>query len=157
MKTLIVEPLIGLSEIKLGDSRSAIHKLLGVPEQYVKYVNYSTDSYLDNQLGVAYDKNEIVYHIEFRNYIWNTKVLLFGQNIFETKVEDLFEIISSKTKFDYQQNYAEIPYAYKYPDLGLYLWREGLPSETDDKLEAESYSCFEYIGIGAKELIGQRK
>jgi hypothetical protein len=147
MKELIVVPLIGLSAIKLGTSRDANHMLLGKPEEYIKYDHYSYDVYWNYQLEINYDKNENVDYIGLRNLMWDIQVSLFEHNIFGTKVEDVIESISSKWNIHYQQNYSEIPYAYKYPDLGLYLWREGLPGDQED----HDHCCFEYIGIGQKE------
>ena len=77
--------------------------------------------------------------------------MLFEHDIFETQAEILLDVIRDKSKMTWLNNYPEIPYAYKFPELGLYLGREYIPSDCEDIEDNEFYSRFEFIGIGHPE------
>jgi len=72
-----------------------------------------------------------------------------GQNVFETKAQDLVNFISQKAPYDlddrvWSYDDPEFGFSYFFPNLELALWRPVKPEAEDDP----EGQCFSMIGIG---------
>ena len=153
MQNLIVEPLVGINEIKLGQKKIKNSDFLGKADSYIhRGKNWYSELYWNGQLTIQYNNNDIITDISLRDLgSLNAKVILFGLDFFETPANKIIEAIIQTSKTNFDATDKEIPYSYKFPKIAMTLWREYLPSDIDEEDEKERYERFEYVGIGTKE------
>ena len=141
-----VAPLKGVGLILLGMSREASRSAMGVsPETFIKSSasDFLTDTYNDFGFQVFFDAKDTVEYIEL-SAGRPIPVIYKGISVFETRADDLIEIISLDAPYD--ENDPEFGYGYIFPMLELSLWRPVIPESRND--EVGRY--FSTIGIGIK-------
>lgn len=153
MHLLVIEPLVGVNELKLGQVINHDTEFLGLSEDYIhRGDNWQTKYYWNGQLTVKYDDKNRVTHIGIRNLgKLSFEVVLFGRKVFETPVADMIDLITQTAKTSFIKSDSELPYTYKFPDLSMTLWREYIPEDINNRDMKEVYEAFEYIGIGQKK------
>ena len=153
MNILVIEPLVGINELKLGQVITSDTEFLGTADNYIQRGDtwYSKLNW-NGQLKIQMDNDNRVTYIGIRNLgTLHYEVVLFDNNVFETPVDKMVEMISQTTRTSFLATDSEMPYSYKLPDLSMTLWREYIPEDTDNLEEKKLYEVFEYIGIGIRE------
>lgn len=118
MRILEVEANGGIGEIKLGMKREKVYRILKssgdlkAPEEWIDYYH------------IGYDNNLVTF-IEMPNlYMDNQFVLFNGIDVFRTEAKSLVRLISDYGKYD--ESDWELGYSYKFPSLGIGLWRPSI-------------------------------
>jgi hypothetical protein len=153
-KEFRIEPLVGISDVKLEAARKAVIDLLGPPEDTYKAEEQLSDYFWESELKICYSIDSTVEYIEVSGLGSTSSTFnLFGINVFETKAEELVQLIIHKSGKNYSKTDEEIPYSFIFPDLELSLWREYIPEDIEES-DIESIGkdgyYFDTIGIGTK-------
>jgi hypothetical protein len=160
MKKFVLEPLVGVGIINLGDTKAKVYEQLGnsgTPDS-------ETDYYCNNALQIHY-KNDKVDFIEF----CNDEVLeveIYGINPFKTLADDLLALLKEKNGPVFNKREAPFSYAFKSISVGIFressesevlesideCKKDGTYEENKDWLEEdlEKFKYFQTIGIGVK-------
>ncbi len=150
--TYEVLPHVGIGPVRLGISREESRSVMGEePETFKKLVDddTDTDAYHNSSFQVFFDRNNTVEYIEVSRGE-PLDVTYKGTNVFETKANDLVQMISSDAAFDPDD--PELGYSYRFPQLELALWRPIVP-EDDDQDSQHHY--FSTIGVGRPGYFSQ--
>ena len=146
-----IKPLLGVNNIRLGQTRDEVIQLLGEPESAEK----RSDCYFSAIFQVHYNREGLVNFIEV--YEDNTiSALLGGKDIFRTTKSKLRYFIEDNFKGVLDDNDAEYPCSHTYKRIGVGFWSDMDPSELtkDEVLQyPEGYKMSHYfksIGIGDK-------
>jgi hypothetical protein len=150
-----VVPLVGVGTVYFGMSRQEARNALGVPVLSFQKGPSSTalvDAFLENAFQIFYDEDDTVEYIELSR---GGPFTALYQNVpvFETKAEELLEIVSRDTSYD--RNRPEQGYTFIFPMIEVSLWRQSLPEDEEDYEEEtdEEYeklgTYFDTIGVGA--------
>ena len=118
MEILEIIPNQGIGQIKLGMDREEVYSILGEstnPQESAEWIgNYH----------IEYDKNKVIF-IEIPNLIKDSYFVLFnGVDIFRTEAKLLIKHITDYGKYD--ESDRELGYSYRFPSLGIGLWRPGI-------------------------------
>ncbi|WP_217604116.1 hypothetical protein [Chitinophaga sp. GbtcB8] len=145
MTTITILPLQGIDipgvgAINLGQSRSAIEKILGKPG------NHSDDSrsfYDDYECRIDFDKSGMVEFIEF---IYGpvpekTQLSLYGIDPFRVGADNLLALLSEKNQGPVDDSEAE--YCYGFVNISVGVWREFTEKEVQESI-AEMKESGEY-------------
>lgn len=137
----VLDPLNGISSLRLGANREAVLAMLGKPTasfHKTPDTRYLTDAWFESGLQVFYEGDEpTVAFIELSNN-QNLNVVLFGVPVFTTPVPILISEVSRRAGYD--QHDPELGLSYIFPSLELAFWRP------DDDDNDEPY--FATVGIG---------
>lgn len=146
-----IYPLIGIGQVKLGDNRESVRKIMGGSFSTYKNtensVNY-TDAYLNDSFQVFYDKDD---RVEFIEVSYNPQLFSLhykGIDLFETEAEELIAELDKQSQ--YKRDEEEIPYGYLFPTLGMILWRPVVPHDYSEDEEWDEYRkgmYFMVVGI----------
>ncbi|TFW35378.1 hypothetical protein [Massilia horti] len=140
-KEFVLDPLNGLSLIRLGASREAVLAALGTPtSSFYKTPDsrYPTDAWFENGFQVFYEGDQpTVAFIELSNG-HNFEAVLFGLPVFATAAPVLIREVEHRAKLD--ETDPELGYTYIFPSLELAFWR----TDNDDK----EVPYFSTVGIG---------
>jgi len=142
MDTLVIEPGIGIGDIKLGMSKYEFEECI---EAYtVKYQNKAHDpDYFNYVFRVEYDTSGKIIFIEIPSGMITTEFncVFSGINVFNIKAEELVETIDRIAEYDRDQ--SELGYTYFFPELGLSLWRSRVFKAGDEEEEWFKELCAE--------------
>ena len=162
MINLIIEPLIGIGNIKLGESKVKIHSLIGLPDsssnsdESEEYFNYE---YYYNDLLISYDPADRINYLEVAGYNSKTTTTeLFGIKVFQTYADEIIKNIE-ESGFSYFKEDREIPYSFVFIDLQLSFWRSTIPEDATIKKELDEDGnglYFRTVGIGANGYYSQQ-
>ncbi len=95
--------------------------------------------------SLNYSENDILEFIEFSEN-GNAVVDIYGISVFETPAEQLIQLVSEKSGFEFDKEEPETPYCFIFPEIELAFWRPVIPEESDDN-EGEFFST---VAIGSK-------
>src|SRR6185295_17373287 len=119
MNQLLIEPLIGIGEIKFGNILPEHNAFLGKTTDVKKADSWQTYYFWDSQLRIGTDPDNKIDFIGIRNHgNLNFNVMLFGLKVFETPAYKMVETIVKSSGYNFLKNDSEIPYSYKFPELG---------------------------------------
>lgn len=137
-----ITPHVGIGTVKLGMSREEVKEALGA-ENY-NGSHRELDYYFDNSFQIEYADNKA----DFIGVSYNKKyfVKYKGINVFNTRAEELFELISSSEDQKHEYN----PYRYIFPKQIVTLWEA---DEQYDKTGQESRPIWGQIGIGTPSYL----
>lgn len=155
MEILEIKSNEGIGQIKLGMLREDVHKLL----------NYSGDLNSTTEwvgyYHIEYKNNKVVF-IEIPNSLTDTYFVLFnGVDVFKTEAKLLVNFISAYGNYD--ESHLELGYSYKFPSLGIGLWRPSIFEyemvydssfkEMDEEIQRDEikYLYFEAICVYEKD------
>jgi hypothetical protein len=160
MKKFVLEPLIGIGVINLGDAKSKVHEQLGKSDN----PDGETDYYYNNALQIHY-KHDKVDFIEFCNDE-EIEVEIFGINPFRTTADDLLILLKEKNGPVF--NKREAPFSYAFKSISVGIFRESSENEILESIDEckkdgtyeenkewlledlEKFKYFQTIGIGVK-------
>lgn len=151
-----VQPLEGIGPVKLGMPRSAVHKVLGKPEDSFRDDPEEplTDSWFEEQLFVFFDGEDTVNYIEVHGFRSQALgIALAGMPVFTTKAEELVAQVEKKGMDAYLRESPELPYGYIFPGISLSLYRPFIPKEFEKEEKDDGHGkghYFETLGIGVK-------
>lgn len=153
--TIVYEviPLKGIGPVLLGMSREEVRSVMGMPIRSYKKTRDActlTDVYHEGCFQVFFDEHERVEYIELSSPDDLFIAVYKGKGVFQTKADDLVDLISEDAPFDPEA--PEIGYAYVFPQLELSVWRPVLPHDEND-LEGQYFST---IGIGKRGYYSSR-
>jgi hypothetical protein len=157
-------PHVGTNGLTFGMTREAVRNLLGAPFSAQEKSVFNShgfsiptparDGYFENELQVHYDDDHRTNFIElYGRGAKHVSVFLDGLDLFAIPAHALLlEIIKNRSvRFD--ENDAEIPYCYTFPDIDLAFWRQVSPEvneETEAVPEGDDGKYFWTVAIGAK-------
>jgi hypothetical protein len=145
MRTYIIEPLTGVSPIRLGMNRDEVRRLMDdPPKPFRKSRNdkHETDAFHQNAFQVFYaDELARTEYIEISrcNHL---RVLFRDLSIFETPADVLLNALGRFHDFECDESPS--PCDVIFPDLEMSLWRPHPPSSSSD----ENGRYFSTVGIG---------
>jgi hypothetical protein len=141
MKTLHLEPLVGVDSIRLGAPRGEALSILGPCSATFRKSPSSvhpTDAWLNNGFQVFYSGAEpIIEYIELSRGS-GFEVVLFGHPVFSTEASTLLAVIENHARLDTTD--PELGYSYIFPSLELSIWRP--------TVEPPDGQFFATVGIG---------
>jgi len=145
---LIMEPYIGIGNVKLGMNMQEVHEAMGTDLYNGNYECNSYDEYFNYNLRVYYNDENIVNFIEAISCISNYVQLMFeGVDVFKTKADELISFIEENyDKYDRNNPESEFGYGYIFENVGLSFWRPNVFKEEDMKEE-----WFQELGTEQKE------
>lgn len=118
MEILEIKPNKGIGQIELGMGREEVYRILGRPSN-----PQQSSEWIDNY-HIEYEENKVVF-IELANAITDTHFVLFnGVDVFRTEAKLLVKYISDYGKYD--ESDRELGYTYRFPSLGIGLWRPSI-------------------------------
>ncbi|EJL31964.1 hypothetical protein [Brevibacillus sp. BC25] len=129
MDKIIIEPGVGIGNIKFGMSKEEV--ALCIQEYESKHnKEYFVTSYFESAFMVKYDSNEKVAFIQIPSSLKNVFHCVFSDiDVFRTKVTDLVEKLDTISNYD--RNDRELGGTYDFPELGLLFWRPNVLTEED--------------------------
>jgi hypothetical protein len=118
MEILEVKPNEGIGQIKLGMEREKVYNVLGKSghsDTTMEWIDY---------YHIEYRGNKVAF-VEIPNSVVDTHFVLFnGVDVFRTEAKLLVRFISEYGKYD--ESDWELGYSYKFPSLGMGLWRPSI-------------------------------
>jgi hypothetical protein len=118
MEILEITANEGIGQIKLDMDREEVYRILG------KSGNLQGSSEWIDNYHVVYEENRVVF-IELPNVIKETHFVLFkGVDVFRTEAKLLVKYIFDYGKYD--ESDWELGYSYRFPSIGLGLWRPSI-------------------------------
>ncbi len=118
MEILEIEQNIGIGKIKLGMEREDVYRVLGKQGDIS-----ATIEWIENY-HIEYRNNKLVF-IEIPNSVLDNYFVLFnGVDIFRTEAKLLVKYIAEYGKYD--ETDLELGYTYRFPSLGIGLWRPSI-------------------------------
>ncbi len=118
MELLEIEQNTGIGKIKLGMERDDVYRVLGK-----KGDSSSNIEWIENY-HIEYRYNKVVF-IEIPNSASDNNFVLFrGVDIFRTEAKLLVKYITEYGKYD--ETDLELGYTYRFPSLGISLWRPSI-------------------------------
>lgn len=130
MKRLILEPHVGIGDIKLGMKRTEVRHIMNRDFISSQKNNVLIDAYYDYCFHVHYNKQNRVDFIELANAITNNYQVFFKDiSIFNTKSQDLVSYLEDFSNYNKDSMDAQLGYMYIFDDIGLTLWRSNVFKE----------------------------
>jgi hypothetical protein len=118
MELLEIKSNEGIGKIKLGLERNEVYRILGYSGS-----SNATSEWIGNY-NIEYKDNTVAF-IEIPNPIADTPIVLFnGVDVFKTEASLLVRYISEFDRYD--ETDSELGYSYKFPSLGIGLWRPSI-------------------------------
>jgi hypothetical protein len=141
-KVFKIQPLVGISNLKFGQSRQESRDLM-----QSKFSERSTDKMVDLYYNAAFqiffDDQEQIEYIEISREK-NVEVLFEETNIFKTPADELIKQISQEYSFD--ENDSELGYSFVFSEIELSFWRPVIPKGEND----QDGKYFSTVGVGKK-------
>lgn len=133
MDVLTIQPGIGIGNLKLGMTKDEVNECIqAYKDKYQK--RYHSKNFFKNVLRVRYDANEKVNLIEIPYELKEEfRCLLNDIDVFNTKADELVQRIDKISHYD--RSNTEMDTCFRFPELGLTLWRPDLFKE--ENLEEE--------------------
>lgn len=128
MEKLLIEPGVGIGQIKLGMTRAEVDSIV---EQYVYKYKKGTEYpiFFEYVFKIEYDKSGKVKFIEVTSDIKIFfKCICYEVDVFNTKADSLISRISQEA--DYAEDTSGET-QYLFIDIGLSLWRASVLKEED--------------------------
>ncbi|MFM9281788.1 hypothetical protein [Paenibacillus jiagnxiensis] len=126
MDNLIVEPNIGIGNIKLGMRPKEYEE--EIQKYTVQYNKQHDPEYFHYIFKVEYNTDDKINFIEVASHVDEEFNFLYrGVTVFRTKAIELVATIDKD--FPYDGTDWELGYTYYFPQLGLSLWRSGIFTE----------------------------
>lgn len=93
--------------------------------------------YFDNEMAIDYNENGTVAFIEFLGGIdGNIQPVIYGKRVFETKADDLYDVLSEKNNGEIVDD--ENGYAYSFLNISVGIYRSSIPENVQKMImEAE--------------------
>ena len=118
MEMLEIKSNEGIGKIKLGMEREEVYRAIDI----LGDLN-STDEWIGGY-HIEYKNNKVVF-IEIPNSFADDNFVLFnGVDVFKTEAKLLVKFISDYGSYD--KSDRELGYSYKFPSLGIGLWRPSI-------------------------------
>lgn len=160
MDEIIISPFVGIGKIKLGMTKQEVIDCLEDYKREFIHKNFDKE-YFEYAFRIHYNSMNLVNFIEVPCHVKDNFNCSFkGINVFETKAEDLLELLTTdNSSLEYDQNKAETGSTYHFPELSLTFWRTSKFDEKDmqqnwfknlskaDQLEEMRLLYFESVSI----------
>lgn len=118
VEILEIRPNDGIGKIKLGMDREEVYRILGKTGNAQESIEWI------NNYHIEYEKNKVIF-IEIPNLMADRYFVLFnGVDVFKTEAKLLVKHISEYGKYDEAD--WELGHTYKFPTLGVGLWRPSI-------------------------------
>jgi hypothetical protein len=118
VEILEIEQNAGIGQIKLGMEREDVYRVLRKQGD-----SSATIEWIENY-HIEYRNNKVIF-VEVPNSASNNCFVLFnGVDIFRTEVKLLVKYIAEYGKYD--ETDWELGYTYRFPSLGIGLWRPSI-------------------------------
>ena len=129
-----MKPLEGIAwndkSINLKDSKDVVKASLGQPEEADENAYY----YFNNELRIDFDEKGCVEFIEFLGGIdGKLQPVIYGVSSFQTKAEDIFNILFEKNHGDIDDN--ENGYSYSFLNISVGVYRSSIPEDVQEMIE----------------------
>lgn len=138
---LVVQPLVGIGDARLGKSKGDLVAALGAPERIVRG---KTLVYFGSALRVHLDRQEVACFVEVAGAL-SVRPVLDGVYILEISADNAMRTVSRYGAID--TTHREYPMTCIVRDVELSLWRQALPGDDSQMLPG---ARFESIGVGRK-------
>ena len=137
-----IKPHVGIGPVMLGMSREEVEIALGADNYNSS--NGEIEYYFDNAFQIEFEdgKADFIgtsYHPDYT-------VTYKGQNVFDTKAIDLFDLIASNEGEKHEYDSSE----YLFPNLIVTLWDA---DEQYDQIGSESRRIWAQVGIGTQSYL----
>ena len=122
----------GLGNIKLGQSKLAIEKLLGKGSPH----SNTKQSFYDNyEFRLDFDKNDNIEFIEFiyGPYPERTKLQIYGIDPFEIGGDQLIELLTQKNNGDI--DLSEADFSFGFLNISVGIWRQFTEKDVLEEIE----------------------
>jgi len=131
-------PHIGIGPVKLGMTKEEVKESVG--NKYYCASSENIDYYFENSFQVEFENNKA----DFIGISSNDSYIVTyeGKNVFDTKAEKLFALITENEKLNHEYNSDE----YLFPDQIISLWEA---DSQYDNYESYSREIWAQIGIGS--------
>ena len=142
MTDVEITPGVGVGPIRIGQTRSEVHRSAGPPDSQFRKTNQSptlSDVYASLGIHVYYTKLETVEYLE-TFAVEGVRHIVSGLGGFTVEADRLISALSSQGHA-YSQDEG---FAFTFPEIGVTLWRS----------DAEA-RCFETIGVARAEYFGE--
>ena len=115
--------------IYLGMEQSAVENAIGQGELVGNRFYY-----YDSEMAIDYDKNKKVEFIEFLGGIDGIlQPVIYGVSSFQTKAEDIFNILFEINHGDIDDN--ENGYSYSFLNISVGVYRSSIPEDVQEMIE----------------------
>lgn len=129
-KEIVINPLVGIEwedkKINLGDSLDTVKEVLGDAE--VRYENSAY--YFSTDLRIDYDADCCVEFIEFLGgEDGSVQPVVYGEQVFQINAAKVYRILKEHSNGHVIDE--EDGFSYRFPKLGLEVYRENTPDAID--------------------------
>lgn len=160
MEILEIKLNEGIGQIKLGMERKEVYRILNCSGDF-----NSTDEWVGD-FHIGYKNNKVVF-IEIPSTLTDNHFVLFnGVDVFKTEAKLLVRFISDYGNYD--ESDWELGYTYKFPSLGIGLWRPSIfeyemiynsdfkEMDEENQCDEMKYLYFEAICVYEKDYYSKK-